>query len=187
MKELLTPRLRLRGFRNDDLADLVAMNRDPEVMRYIRAVGSEEQETRKAAALIADNQDKPLGVWAVEGRDDGRFHGAAMLTRLPESDDIEVGYRLVKAAWGRGIATETALCLRDHGFAHIGLEEIVAVADPGNAASHKVLRKIGLSFQGLRRAYGVEGLYFFGLMRGDWQALRGVGDAPHISGTGTPA
>ncbi|MDJ0980428.1 MAG: GNAT family N-acetyltransferase, partial [Kiloniellales bacterium] len=184
MRELLTSRLRLRGFRQDDLAALVAMNRDPEVMRYIRAVGSEEEETRKAAALISDNQDKPLGIWAVEGRDDGCFHGAAMLICLPEGDDIEVGYRLVKAAWGRGLATEAALCLRDHGFEELGLEEIVAVADPGNTASHKVLRKIGLSFRGLRRAYGVDGLHFFGLTRGDWQGLRGAG---HISGTGTPA
>ncbi len=187
MKELLTPRLRLRGFQPDDLAALVAMNRDPEVMRYIRAVGGEEEETRKAAALISDNQDKPLGIWAVEGRDDGCFHGAAMLIRLPEGDDIEVGYRLARAAWGRGIATEAALCLRDHGFESLGLEEIVAVADPGNAASHKVLRKIGLSFRGLRRAYGVDGLHFFGLTRGDWQGLRGAGGAAHIFGTGTPA
>ncbi len=187
MRELVTPRLRLRGFRPDDLAALVAMNRDPEVMRYIRAVGGEEEETRKAAALISDNQDKPLGIWAVEGRDDRCFHGAAMLIRLPEGDDIEVGYRLAKAAWGRGIATEAALCLRDHGFEELDLEEIVAVADPGNAASHKVLSKIGLSFRGLRRAYGVDGLHFFGLTRSDWQGLRGAGEAAHISGTGTPA
>ena len=84
MRELLTPRLRLRGFRRDDLTALVGMNRDPEVMRYVRAVGSAEEETRKAAALIAENQDEPLGVWAVEGRDDGRFQGAAMLKPLPE-------------------------------------------------------------------------------------------------------
>ncbi len=186
MKELLTPRLRLRGFRDDDLPALVAMNRDPEVMRYIRAVGSEAEEIRKASALIADNQDKPLGIWAVEGRDDRRFHGAAMLLPLPQSDDIEVGYRLVKAAWGRGIATEAALRLRDYGFGEIGLEEIVAVADPGNAASHSVLRKLGLSFRGLRRAYDVDGLHFFGLRRDDWEGLR-PGVATHISGTGTPA
>jgi RimJ/RimL family protein N-acetyltransferase len=171
MKELLTPRLRLRGFRDDDLPALIAMNRDPEVMRYIRAVGSEAEETRKAAAMIADNRDRPLGVWAVEGREDRRFHGAAMLTRLPQAADIEVGYRLVKAAWGRGIATEAAVCLRDHGFEELGLEEIVAVADPGNTSSHRVLRKIGLSFWGLRRAYGVDGLHFFGLTRSDWQGL----------------
>ena len=45
MKELLTARLRLRGFRDGDLPALVAMNRDPEVMRYIRTVGSEAEET----------------------------------------------------------------------------------------------------------------------------------------------
>lgn len=172
MKELLTPRLRLRGFRDDDLPALTAMNRDPEVMRYVRAVGSEEEETRKAAALIAENRDKPLGIWAIEGRDDGAFHGAGILVPLPESDDVEVGYRLAKSAWGRGIATEAARCLRDYGFGEVGLEEIVAVTDPGNAASQKVLAKIGLSFQGLRRAYGVEGLHFFRLTCGDWQRFR---------------
>ena len=172
MKELLTPRLRLRGFRDDDLPALTAMNRDPEVMRYVRAVGSEEEETRKAAALIAENRDKTLGIWAVEGRDDGAFHGAGMLVPLPESDDVEVGYRLVRSAWGRGIATETAHCLCDYGFGEVGLEEIVAVTDPGNEASKRVLAKIGMSFQGLRRAYGVEGLHFFHLTCGDWQRFR---------------
>ncbi len=171
MNELLTPRLRLRGFRDDDLPALTAMNRDPEVMRYVRAVGSEEEETRKAAALIAENRGKPLGIWAIEGRDDRAFHGAGMLVPLPESDDIEVGYRLVKTAWGRGFATEAALRLRDHGFGEVGLEEIVAVTDPGNEASKRVLAKIGMSFQGLRRAYGVEGLHFFRLRRGEWQGL----------------
>ncbi|MCG8598363.1 MAG: GNAT family N-acetyltransferase [Kiloniellales bacterium] len=187
MKELLTERLRLRGFRDGDLPALVAMNRDSEVMRYIRTVGSEAEETRKAEALIADNQDEPLGVWAVEGRGDGRFHGAAMLKCLPEAEDVEVGYRLIKNAWGCGIATEAAGRLRDYGFEEIGLEEIVAVADPDNAASHRVLRKIGLSFRGLRRAYGTDGLHFFALTRGDWQDRREAGGKPHISGTGTPA
>ena len=169
MKELLTPRLRLRGFRDQDLPALAAMDRDPEVMRYIRAVGSEEEEIRRSAALIADNQDKPLGVWAIESRDDGSFLGAGMLKPLPESDDVEVGYRLAKAAWGRGIATEAGLRLRDHGFEDLGLEEIVAVTDPDNEASQKVLVKLGLSFQGLRRAHGIDGLHFFLLRRVEWQ------------------
>lgn len=168
MRELLTARLRLRAWRPEDLPALVALNRDPEVMRYVRAVGSEEEETRRARDLIAARYDRGLGIWAVEGREDATFHGAAMLIQLPGHDEIEVGYRLARSSWGRGIATETARCLRDYGFEDAGLDEVVAVADPGNRASHRVLEKTGLSFRGLCRAYGVEGLHLFGLTRADW-------------------
>lgn len=171
MKELLTARFRLRGLRDEDLPALVAMNRDPEVMRYVRKPGSDAEERQKAVELIAKYRGEPLGVWAIEGRDDGAYLGNAMLLTLPGSEDIEVGYRLPQSSWGRGIATEAATRLRDYGFEEIGLEEIVAVTDPENAASQHVLRKIGLSFRGLRRAYDTDGLHFFAIRRAEWEKL----------------
>ena len=108
MRELLTPRLRLRAWQPSDLPALVAMNRDPEVMRYVRASGSDAEETQRAHDLMAADRGGGLGIWAVEGLEDAVFHGAGMLIPLPGYDDVEVGYRLPQASWGRGIATEIA-------------------------------------------------------------------------------
>ena len=168
MKELLTPRLRLRAWRPSDLPAVVAMNSDPAVMRYVREIGSAAEETRRAHDLMAADRGGGLGIWAVEGLEDAAFHGAGMLIPLPGYDDVEVGYRLPQASWGRGIATEIACRLRDHGFEELGLAEIVAVTAPENRASQRVLQKAGLSFRGLRNAYGVEGLHLFGVARAAW-------------------
>lgn len=176
LKELLTPRLRLRAWRPSDLPDVLAMNSDPAVMRYVREIGSEAEETQRAHDLMAADRGGGLGIWAVEGREDAAFHGAGMLIPLPGYDDVEVGYRLPQASWGRGIATEIACRLRDYGFGELELTEIVAVTDPGNGASQRVLQKAGLSFRGLRTAYGVEGLHLFGLTREAW--LRDQPGAP---------
>jgi RimJ/RimL family protein N-acetyltransferase len=82
---------------------------------------------------------------------------------------MEIGYRFVRAAWGRGFATEAAAAVLDHGFRALRLDPIVAVSDPDNLASHRVLRKIGLRAAGTARQYGSE-LPFFELRRSAYVA-----------------
>jgi RimJ/RimL family protein N-acetyltransferase len=65
---------------------------------------------------------------------------------MPEGD-VDVGYRYLKAHWGRGFATEAALASLDYGFRTLGLGRIIARAEPANAASLRVLAKIGLQFE----------------------------------------
>ena len=78
-------------------------------------------------------------------------------------------HRYARAAWGRGLATEAAAVALDHGFRALELDPIVAVGDPGNAASHRVLRKIGLRAAGTARHYGLE-LPIFELSRDEYLA-----------------
>ena len=70
--------------------------------------------------------------------------------------EVEVGYILKRSAWGKGYATESCRRLLKFAFEETPLEEIVAVTDPENTASQKVLRKSGLIEEGIRRAYATQ-------------------------------
>jgi ribosomal-protein-alanine N-acetyltransferase len=120
-------------------------------------------------------------------RETGEKLGTAVLLPLPieESDtdwsllqedrypdaDIEVGYMLRRSAWGKGYATEACRRLVQFAFEETELDEIVAVTDPRNAVSQKVLRKCGLRDEGLRRAYADE-CSAFRMSRQQWLELR---------------
>jgi RimJ/RimL family protein N-acetyltransferase len=145
-----TRRLRLRRLRPDDEADLVALDGDPDVMRYVGSpagVKSAEETLERARQRISTDHG-PLGFWRVESRADHAFYGLGALVRMPSGDDVELAYRLMRRAWGRGIATEAGAALIDHAFGTLGLSRLVAVTYPENRASQRVLDKLGFTRQG---------------------------------------
>ena len=161
---LQTERLTLRRGGEADRDDLLALNADDEVMRYISGKGFALDSPAATASL--DNivkhmtRQDGLGMWVLEWRDRPGFLGWAGLFELPGSDLIEVGYRFKKNAWGQGIATEAARCLVDYGFAKLNLDKIVAVTNVDNKASKAVLQKTGLNYQGERHFYNQTVSYF---------------------------
>jgi RimJ/RimL family protein N-acetyltransferase len=167
---LETPRLRLRPLADADEADLVALDSDPEVMRYVGSPAGVKSpaETRERARLRIREEQRgdyaPLGFWRIEGRSDGAFHGVGALIRMPggqrpAGEDVEVAYRLVRSAWGRGIATEAAGALVAHALGPLGLPRVVAVTYPANQASQRVLDKLGFERHGIREYKGVQATY----------------------------
>jgi hypothetical protein len=85
-----------------------------------------------------------LGIWHASRRDTGAFIGWFSLKYAGKSPDIEIGYRLPHAGWGRGFATEGAQAMADYGFDDLGLHRIIGVTHRGNKASQRVLMKAGL-------------------------------------------
>jgi RimJ/RimL family protein N-acetyltransferase len=168
--EIETARLRLYPPRLEDLEARLAMDRDPEVMRFTRPV-PEDAEAQRADIRTRILKPPPGAFWHVEELSAPGFIGWCGVFPLQDSGLMEIGYRFVSAAWGRGIATEAAAAAIDHGFRELELDAIVAVSDPDNAASHGVLLKIGLRVQGRARHYGLE-LAFFKLRRGDYLAAQ---------------
>lgn len=179
---LETPRLRLRRLIAADLADLVALDRDPEVMRYVGSpagVRSPAETEERARVRILESQrgdHEPLGLWRVEARGgDGAFLGVGALLRMPAgpgapaaaAPDVEVAYRLIRPAWGRGLATEAAGALVAHGLSTLGLPRLVAVTYPENRASQRVLDKLGFERRGLTEYKGVR-VTFHVLTREAW-------------------
>jgi len=94
---------------------------------------------------------------------------------MPDGDDVEVAYRLARAAWGQGIATEAAGALVAHGLRTLGLPRLVAVTYPENRASQGVLDKLGFERRGLVEYKGVQ-TTFHVLTREAWNARDGRRD-----------
>jgi RimJ/RimL family protein N-acetyltransferase len=176
---LVTERLELRRFTADDLEPLLAVFADAEVMRY---VGAERRPLRRSqvSALMsraeADWAEHGFGLLAVTERGTGRLVGEAGLQHLEEGPDIELGYTLGRVAWGRGYATEAARAVLRWGFAGLRLQRIVAVADPANVTSLRVLEKLGMARLGLRECYGAA-MSEHALTLGEWRDAAGPSPA----------
>jgi ribosomal-protein-alanine N-acetyltransferase len=172
---LRTGRLELRRFAGPDLAPLLVAFGDPQVMRF---VGSERKPLTgngvKVLMRTASGHwsDHGFGLLAVVERASGRVIGEAGLQVLEAGPDVELGYTLSRAAWGRGYATEAARAVLRWAFAGLGLERVVAVADPAHAASLRVLDKLGMRRVGMRRCYGAN-MVEHALSMSAWRALGG--------------
>jgi RimJ/RimL family protein N-acetyltransferase len=150
--ELLTPRLRLRQFRPSDEPALADINADPEVSRYLnRPVGRASSRAFYENA-VAHWATHGFGFWAAESREPataGRFLGFIGLgyaTFLPQlAHRVEIGWRLGRTAWGRGLASEGALAARDHAFGVLRLEELISIIHPDNERSRRVAVKLGMA------------------------------------------
>ena len=147
---LESERLVLRPWTRDDLEPLTAIHLDPDVMRY---VGDGQPRGREGTQASIERWERGLvehghGLLAAELRATGELAGMAGLavpTFLPEIlPAVEVGYRLKRSLWGQGLATEAARALVGHAFGPLGLTRLVAIAHVDNAASRRVLEKLGM-------------------------------------------
>jgi RimJ/RimL family protein N-acetyltransferase len=149
---LETERLVLRRFTAADVDNLVELDSDPDVMHYItgsRTHSREEIETDYLPAFLSYyDRYAGYGFWAAEEESTGEFLGWFHL-RPPagtDPDEPELGYRLRKAAWGRGYATEASRALVHKGFAELGARRVYAETMAVNRASRRVMEKAGLRF-----------------------------------------
>lgn len=149
---LESARLVLRRFTWDDLDDLAALLADADVTRYLG--GSKDRagtESMMRTRVLEYYRLHPgLGMWATIERASGRFVGFHVLNHIHGEPDIQVGYALVRGAWGLGYATEMAIRLLSYGFDDLRLGRIAAITDVGNVASQRVLLKAGLVRNGER-------------------------------------
>ena len=88
----------------------------------------------------------PYNLWPVEETATGRVvgHCGILDKELDGRAVYELVYVLAREAWGRGLATEAAAALRDYAFAALGLDRLVSLIEPGNTASERVARKVGM-------------------------------------------
>jgi RimJ/RimL family protein N-acetyltransferase len=153
---LETERLLLRRFTTDDVDNLVDLDSDPEVMRYITGGATTPREEVEHVDLPAFmsyyKRCDGYGFWAAIDKTTDRFLGWFHL-RPHEGDPVdqpELGYRLRREAWGTGYATEGARALIRRGFTDLGAERVVASAFRDNLASRRVMEKCGMT---LARTY----------------------------------
>jgi RimJ/RimL family protein N-acetyltransferase len=147
-----TDRLLLRRWRDDDVKPFAAICADPEVMCYIGsgAVRSIEQTRASILAFERDWEKKGYGIFALEILESGQLIGFAGLSEpnfLPEiMPAVEIGWRLSRAAWRKGYATEAARAALNFGLTVLSLPEIVSIYQVANEASGRIVQKLGMKF-----------------------------------------
>ncbi|WP_228974191.1 GNAT family N-acetyltransferase [Streptomyces sp. DH12] len=149
---LTTDRLVLRPFSPGEEELLVGLDGDPEVMRYLTGGRPTPLEVARDEHLPGMLRRHPCtGVfdyWAAEDAVTGEWLGWFEFRPLERDSaaEVELGYRLRRAAWGRGLATEGARALVDKGFAELGVERVVAYTMAVNRGSRRVMEKTGLRY-----------------------------------------
>ncbi|MFI7073265.1 GNAT family N-acetyltransferase [Micromonospora sediminicola] len=146
-----TPRLLLRRWHDTDLDGLAGINAQPEVMRYIHdgRTLSRAATAERLAAYRRHWDEHGFGLYAVQLKATGEltgFTGLAVPTFLPEiMPAVEIGWRLGRAHWGRGLATEAAQAVVRHSRTALGLRRLVSIHVVGNEASARVMVKLGMT------------------------------------------
>jgi RimJ/RimL family protein N-acetyltransferase len=144
-----TGRLILRKWRESDRGPFARMNCDPEVMEHFPAVLSRQESDALVDRADAHLQQHGFGPWAAELRESQQFVGFISLF-IPQFEAsftpcVEIGWRLAREHWGKGLATEGARALVRHGFEVQGLIELVSFTVPSNQRSLHVMEKLGMT------------------------------------------
>ena len=188
---LETPRLALRQFTEDDVENLFDLNSDPEVTRYLTGgTPTPRAEIRDQILpfhLDAYERFDRLGTWAAESAATGEFLGWFHFRPGGRTDvtNVDLGYRLRRAAWNQGYATEGSRALIRMGFTALSVERVFAHTLTVNAASRRVLEKCGLTLERTRPYEGAfaiagaeHGEVEYALTRPEWEAARVAGRLP---------
>lgn len=148
MTTLVTPRLLLSIPCDDDREDFRALSDDPEVMRHFPSVLTAEESDAMVARCRESFAHRGFGYFTVRRRDDGGFVGFVGLGvpsfPAPFQPCVEVGFRLVVSAWGKGYATEAAREALRFGFEAHALAEIVSFTAVVNEPSRRVMERLGM-------------------------------------------
>jgi RimJ/RimL family protein N-acetyltransferase len=147
-RQLRTERLLLRPWRAEDREPFAALNADAAVMEYFPATLTRAESDARAERFDSDIQRLGYGFWAVEIPGETPFIGFIGLVAtdddMPFSPAVEVGWRLARAHWGHGFASEGARAALAFGFDELGLEQIVALTAVGNQRSQRVMERLGM-------------------------------------------
>lgn len=151
---LETTRLILRPMNEADVDAVFAMRSDADVMRFMRPMQMKRSEAQGWINLVSSRwETEKIGFCAVIEKASGKFVGWCGLWRLQETKETEVGYALFKEFWSKGFAVEAAEAVLRYGFNDLNLEKIVAVAEPENKNSRRVMERIGMNFDYIGKFY----------------------------------
>jgi RimJ/RimL family protein N-acetyltransferase len=190
---LETDRLVLRRFTSADADNLVNLDADPDVMRFVTGgvpTSRAEIQNEVLPAFLAYYQRyEGYGFWAAIERATGEFLGWFHFRPRQDSPpgQVELGYRLRKSAWGNGYATEGSRALIRKGFTEHGVQRVVAEAMAVNLASRRVMEKVGLKLVRTFHApwpYPIDGDQFgeveYALDKTGWQQDIAAGSGPPV-------
>ena len=172
--ELQTPRLILRSFREEDVDAMARLFANPDFMRFSLGVFTERKQTLAFLEKIMawDRASLPSQFAVVPGGEKPLI-GYCGFFYHPEDgiEDIEIGYRLNPDYWNRGLITEAARAVRDHGFRDWKLSRVISLIHPENAPSRRVAEKNGMKVEKEITFRGFPTLVY-AISREEWLATR---------------
>jgi ribosomal-protein-alanine N-acetyltransferase len=181
---LTTARLRLRQWREEDLAPFAALNADPQVMEFFPKVLTRAESDAVAGRIRDHFARHGFGLWAVEVPGAADFVGFVGLA-VPSFEAhftpcVEIGWRLAREHWGHGYATEAATAALAFGFVDRALEEIVAFTVPANIPSRRVMGRLGMrrlpaddfEHPAIADGHPLRSHVLYRLRRADWKPRR---------------
>jgi ribosomal-protein-alanine N-acetyltransferase len=157
-----TERLIVRQYAFEiDRENFFLLNGVDDVMRYIRATKTKEECDVFLKKAIDSYKINPLiGRWAADEKATGKFVGSFAIIPIEGSEDIQLGYALLKENWEKGFASELTKSGLDYYFENTNADHIYAIAEKANIASHKVLLKNSFVPDGTKMEDGKELLKF---------------------------
>jgi ribosomal-protein-alanine N-acetyltransferase len=162
--ELETARLRLRGWRDEDIGPMAAINDDVRVGRWLGGVIGRDQTQARMAAWVDHWQEHGFGLWAVDEKATGQMVGRVGLMHHDDwtasTHDAEIGWAFAPEVWNRGYATEAALAVLEWARGRAGLRTIVSITRPDNVRSRRVMDKLGLAYVGQTTWRGFEQVWY---------------------------
>lgn len=166
---LETERLLMRPFTADDLEKLIELRSDEEVIKYLggRTLQNPESLATRLQFYIDCYEKYGFGMSAMIWKETGEMFGWSGLQPLDGTDEIEVGYGMIKEFWGKGIGLEAAQAWLEFGFKEKNLERIVAVAAPENTGSWRIMEKCGMKREKIEKHYNME-CVFYGISRDEF-------------------
>ncbi len=151
MKVIQTDRLRLRQWSEKDKKPFSRMCADPHVMRYFPSTMSEIESNKLIEKIARTVDEQGFGFWAAELRESDEFIGFIGLSPIADGYEfaptVEIGWRLMRVAWGNGYASEGAKAALRFGFETLKLPEIMSMTAVINKPSENVMKKLGMHRQ----------------------------------------
>ena len=144
-----TPRLILRHFKTDDIDTLIPILSDPEVMRYsIDGVKTKSQTAHFLERILDYYRQYHFSLYALIEKETQQLIGFCGLLpwKWQGKKEIELGYRLAKKYWGKGLATEAATAVIAHAWQKLAIPQIFCIIEPENKRSIRVARKLGMIY-----------------------------------------
>ena len=147
---------------------LAALYADPEVTAHTK-LGSQTRAQAEATleGYLADWRERTFAMCAVFLRSSHEFAGECGFFVLERTGELALRYAFHTRFWGRGLASEAARGVLDHGFRELGLSRIVSFVEARNAASHRVMQKLGFALERIERLPRVE-LHVYAMTADEW-------------------
>ena len=146
-----TDRLTLRHLDAEQDAEFVLrLLNEPSFLRHIGDRGVRTLDDARAYVAngpAASYARHGFGLYLAARRDDGAKVGICGLVKRDALDDVDIGFSLLPEHWGRGYAIEAAAAVMEHARRDCGLARLAGVVNPDNAASIRVLTKLGMTFE----------------------------------------